>query len=82
MAYVNAACAGRVAIFSTVQYFRLASNFTELQVLPQAARSYALLYILMEDIVITFKTHSAILSYVFLLYHWPFQIEHVIHINS
>ena len=44
MAYVNAACAGHVAIFSTCGKFHLVSNFTQLHILTLAAHSYALLY--------------------------------------
>ena len=43
MPYVDAACAGRVTIFSTGGKFRPVSNFTELHALTLAARSYALL---------------------------------------
>ena len=43
MAYVNAACTGRVTIFSTGGKFRPVSNFTQLHALTLAARSYALL---------------------------------------
>ena len=43
MAYVNAACAGRVTIFSTGGKVRPGSNFTQLHTLTLAARSYALL---------------------------------------
>ena len=44
LAYVYAACIVCVTIFSTSGKFRLVSNFTELDTLTQAARSYALLY--------------------------------------
>ena len=43
MAYVNAACAGHVTIFSTGGKFRPVSNFTWLHALTLAARSYVLL---------------------------------------
>ena len=43
MAYVNAACAGRVTIFSTGGKVRPGSNFTLLHALTLATRSYALL---------------------------------------
>ena len=41
-AYVYAACTVRVTIFSTGSKFRPVSNFTELNNLTLAARSYAL----------------------------------------
>ena len=44
MAYVNAACAGRVTVFSTGGKFGPVLNFTELHALTLAARSYALLF--------------------------------------
>ena len=44
MAYVNAACAVRVTIFSPGSKFRPVLDFTLLQALTLAARSYALLY--------------------------------------
>ena len=43
MAYVYAACAVCVTIFSTGGKVRPVSNFTELRALTQAVRSYALL---------------------------------------
>ena len=43
MAYVYAACAVHVTIFSTGSKFRPVSNFTELHALTLATRSYALL---------------------------------------
>ena len=43
MAYVNAACAGRITIFSTGGKFHPGSNFTELHTLTLATCSYALL---------------------------------------
>ena len=43
MAYVNAACARHVTIFSTGSKFRPVSNFTKLHALTLAARSYVLL---------------------------------------
>ena len=49
MAYVNAACAGHVTIFSTGCKFRPVSNFTQLHALTLAARSYALLVMLKAE---------------------------------
>ena len=43
MAYVNAACTGRVTIFSAGGKFRPVLNFTQLHALTLAACSYALL---------------------------------------
>ena len=47
MAYVYAACAVRVTIFSTGGKFQPVSNCTELHTLTLAARSYALLVMYM-----------------------------------
>ena len=44
MAYVNAACAVRVTIFSPGSKFRPVLDFTLLQAFTLATRSYALLY--------------------------------------
>ena len=44
MAYVNAACAVHVTIFSTGSKFWPVPDFTELHVLTLATHSYALLH--------------------------------------
>ena len=61
MAYVNAACTGRVTIFSTGGKFGPVLNFTELHALTLAARSYALLLTELHALTLAVRSYALLL---------------------